>query len=403
VVTASGTATGDIIYAASNGGAVGFGSWTIGTSAAWATIVAAVPLTGVAYANGVAYAYDTAADNLYRFLAGAGLDTIASPAVTFDQTNMVNALQITTGSNTLWARESATNPDQIHSYTEFLLSAIPSLTYPVSNEIIPVNSINGVVNPFIFQWAAPAGVTAPVAGWTYTLTVFFDELGTIPVGAYPATALTNQVSTGVVAIQNALTAGETYYWRIQITAPLKSLPTAMGSFTVQQLSAIVPIISSPPSGSDVATLTPAFSWEPISGVTMYEFQLAKEPEFALMVYTANATTSSAALPVATQLEDGKTYFWRVRAISPAVGEWSEVGIFTVAIPVTPTATPTVTQPPVTTTATVITTPTVTVIIPTTTPAPVEKISPAYIWAIIIIGAVLVIAVIVLIVRTRRSV
>jgi hypothetical protein len=38
------------------------------------------------------------------------------------------------------------------------------------------------------------------------------------------------------------------------------------------------------------------------------------------------------------------------------------------------------------------------------PAPTpEEIAPGYIWAIIIIGAVLVIAVIVLIVRTRRTV
>jgi hypothetical protein len=34
---------------------------------------------------------------------------------------------------------------------------------------------------------------------------------------------------------------------------------------------------------------------------------------------------------------------------------------------------------------------------------VTEIAPTYIWAIIIIGAILVIAVIVLIVRTRRSV
>jgi len=43
------------------------------------------------------------------------------------------------------------------------------------------------------------------------------------------------------------------------------------------------------------------------------------------------------------------------------------------------------------------------IVKDTTEAPVEEIATAYIWAIIIIGAVLVIAVIVLIVRTRRTV
>jgi NADH:ubiquinone oxidoreductase subunit 6 (subunit J) len=70
--------------------------------------------------------------------------------------------------------------------------------------------------------------------------------------------------------------------------------------------------------------------------------------------------------------------------------------------------PVPTQPPVTVTDTTITveipeqpTPTSTTI--TQPPQVVEKISEGYIYAIIIIGAVLVIAVIILIVRTRRSV
>jgi hypothetical protein len=280
---------------------------------------------------------------------------------------------------------------------------MPSLTYPVNGAIIPINSLNGVINAFNFQWTAP-GVVLPAAT-AYTLYISYDAVGALPLNGAGTAVPAGATNLNSAAFTAAFTPGTTYYWAVQITTPLLSLPTARGSFTIQQLSAIVPVISSPPSGSNVATLTPAFSWEPIAGVTSYEFQLAKEPEFALMVYTANGTTSSAALPVATRLEDGKTYFWRVRAITPAVGEWSQVGIFTVAIPVTPTPTP-----PVTPTVTIVPTPTitlpqptVTVIIPTSTPAPVEKISPAYIWAIIIIGAVLVIAVIVLIVRTRRSV
>jgi hypothetical protein len=74
------------------------------------------------------------------------------------------------------------------------------------------------------------------------------------------------------------------------------------------------------------------------------------------------------------------------------------------IPPTPTPTPPVTPTIILPTPTVIL-PTPTVVIPTQpTPTTVkEEISPAYIWAIIIIGAILVIAVIVLIVRTRRTV
>ena len=76
----------------------------------------------------------------------------------------------------------------------------------------------------------------------------------------------------------------------------------------------------------------------------------------------------------------------------------------VALPPT-SAPPVVTIPPQVT-------PTITVVLPSSTstvitvPGPTNvtnQVNPSYIWAVIIIGAVLVIAVIVLIVRTRRSV
>jgi hypothetical protein len=406
VVAATGTATGDTIYAGSAAGVVGSGSWVIGTSAAWTTLTGAVAITGIAYANGVAYAYNDVGDILYRYLDALAADVIASAAAVFDQTNMVNALQITTGSNTLWARDAVlAAADTIQSYTEFILTAVASLTYPIHNAIIPVNSLNGIVNPFNFMWTAPA-VTALPAGIIYTLTVFYDELGTLPVAAvgYVPAGLANQSSVPWAA---ALTPGVTYYWRIQVTAPVKSLPTGMGAFTVQQLQAIVPQISSPENGGTIDNQTPGFSWEPIAGVTSYRFELAKEPTFALIVYTDDVPGSGAALPVATQLERGRTYYWRVMALTPAEGEWSQVGNFTVAeLPPTPSPTPTITptftvpMPSITVT---VPQPTVTVILPTTSEAPVEEIGTAYIWAIIIIGAVLVIAVIVLIVRTRRTV
>ncbi len=311
-----------------------------------------------------------------------------------------------TGSNIVYARDAAAGPDTLQSFTEYLLQAVPALSYPVNNTIIPVNSLNGNVNPFNFMWTAPAVTALPAVGLNYNIVVYYDAAGLLPVIAFGAnTGGTNLGSAGPWA--GLFTPGVTYYWSVQITAPVHSLASAMGSFTIQQLAAIVPTISSPPNGSNVASLTPAFSWEPIAGVTGYQFQLSKEPSFALIVYTDNVTSSGAALPVAKRLTDGDTYFWRVRAITPAVGEWSQVGIFTIAIPVTPP--PTTPIPPVTPTiilptpSITVTVPQPTVIIPTSTPAPVEKISPAYIWAIIIIGAVLVIAVIVLIVRTRRTV
>jgi hypothetical protein len=408
VVTASGTATGDVIFSGT-AAANGLGFWTIGTSTAltgWTADAGAPAVTGLSFANGILYAFDDAANNLYRYyMPSIGLtlwkDTQAT-AGTFNGANTINSLQMVAGSNILWARDASTNPDTLQSYTEYLLAATPAGTYPVNNVIIPVNSLNGMTSPFLFQWTAPA-VTAPLAGWTYNVFVYYDAAGLIMIGGpYAAGGVTNlPAPAGLIALLNP---GDTYYWQVQIVTPIHSGMSPMQSFTVQQLQAIVPVIHTPVNGVVLDTLSPGFSWAPISGVTSYQFQLSKEPSFVVLVYSDNTTTAGEALPVALKLVAGTQYFWRVRAAAPAVGDWSEVGNFSVTVPViaspTPTITPTITILPTPTIT--VTLPQPTVIIPTST-AVVEKISPAYIWAIIIIGAVLVIAVIVLIVRTRRTV
>jgi len=138
-----------------------------------------------------------------------------------------------------------------------------------------------------------------------------------------------------------------------------------------------------------------FNWEPLKWSTGYEFQLAKDAAFKSLIL--NLTGDKALGNVTSyQLTEALAYsttcYWRVRGIS-ATGssDWSAgVGFTTMAEPVE--ALPPVVveeyQPPD--------------IIVEVPPAP-APVSPGWIWAIVIISAVLVIAVIVLIVRTRRSI
>jgi len=195
--------------------------------------------------------------------------------------------------------------------------------------------------------------------------------------------------------------GLTYYWRINAETPFNGGFSETRSFTISPSEATVPDILSPANGTTITTTSPAFTWSASTSATLYDFQISELPGFETTVFTDQTTSPAEALPVTISLEVGKTYYWRVRAAQPVQGDWSNVGTFTIAAPPTSTSAP----PPVTITQTSITipipTPTTTII---TQPAPVTKeIAPAYIWAIIVIGAILVIAVIVLIVRTRRSV
>jgi hypothetical protein len=166
---------------------------------------------------------------------------------------------------------------------------------------------------------------------------------------------------------------------------------------VQPAPPPVPELNSPANGGAANSLKPGFSWSvmsgeaPQSGITMtYTFQLATDAEFstASMVYTTTTTVAGLNLPVS--LVDGTQYFWRVRTTTSVEGDWSTVANFIVNIGAT--------SPPVTVTQTNVTltqtNPPQTSVTLTSTD---NVVNPSYIWAIIIIGAVLVIAIIVLIV------
>jgi hypothetical protein len=200
----------------------------------------------------------------------------------------------------------------------------------------------------------------------------------------------------------------TYYWRVAAWTPINGGFSETRTFTIAPSAATVPEIASPANGASITSTMPAFGWNPVGGTTMYQFQLSEDTTFLFPLM--DEETAETGIVSTVTLEVGKTYFWRVRAIEPVEGDWSGLANFTVAEPVAPPPTTTVAPPtvivPTQAPPTInVPAPTVTVNVPTQ-PAPTtvtEEVGPVYIWVIIVIGAVLVIAVIVLIVRTRRTV
>jgi hypothetical protein len=143
------------------------------------------------------------------------------------------------------------------------------------------------------------------------------------------------------------------------------------------------------SGIDVE-LMPAFSWESANTADSYQFVLADNAEFTSPLVDTKVPESAYQLDF--ELDYNSNYFWRVQAYkgTKALSRWSDVGAFTTIMepeppPPSPPPPATVTQP---------------------APAPVvipTPIPPILLWVIVGIGAALIIAVIVLIVRTRRAV
>jgi hypothetical protein len=282
-------------------------------------------------------------------------------------------------------------------------SAAPVLRTPADDELFEiVSSMLADAELVSFTWnrAAPQ-ITS------YELWIALDEgfnemvpLWNAGAAAFqaPVVVASPQAIVSIIAGRGAFDPGKTYYWMVNVVTPFNGVSSEVRSFTIAPSAASVPEIASPANGASNVGTKPSFSWTPTSGATKYEFQLDTGTSFTAPMVSEQVATS-AIMPNVT-LDEGKSYFWRVRALEPVPSEWSAIGTFTVAVPEPPPVTPTqtVVPPP---TITITQPPDITFTIPTATTG--GQVPSAAIWAIIIIGAVLVIAVIVLIVRTRRQV
>lgn len=239
----------------------------------------------------------------------------------------------------------------------------------------------------------------------------------------------------------ALTPSTKYDIRVRATVPNCSYYSATVSFTTMigagpwdpSQNSAGAISINPAPGATVTTVTPILSWNTAAGATGFELQLSANADMSSPAIDlsgasaiANGSQTTYAIPAASKLTDGNVYYWHVRAVmSGAFSSYSGTFAFQVSVPKTTTTSPpvTITQPPATTmtltvsipaappvTTTVITQPpatTTTIVMtqaPATTitipPAPAQP-TPAWVWAIIAIGGILLIVVIVLIARTRK--
>jgi hypothetical protein len=195
------------------------------------------------------------------------------------------------------------------------------------------------------------------------------------------------------------------------------------SYTDIVEAAVAPVLTGPADGytgsvdAVLETINPVrFSWEEVDENTYYQLRLGTNEAVSVnyIDYSVASKREWVSIGSGTGTNQypfvtGETYYWKVRVNSPVYGPWSEVRSFSVEEPaaaVAPAPQITVQAPPAVTPTITVPAPVVTVPAPqVTVEVPEAEVppTPSYIWAIIAIGAILVIAVIVLIVRTRRPV
>ena len=174
--------------------------------------------------------------------------------------------------------------------------------------------------------------------------------------------------------------------------------------TAASATLTTPTLLAPETGDDTVSLTPTFAWGAVTGAAGYYFELADNANFVAPLVKLDGDLGRlivTAYHYAPELEYSTAYYWRVKAVSGTVGAgdlaqsvWASGVIITMDVPEEATPPVVIEQQPAAPAP--IIKPIVEVVTPAATP-----ITPAWIYAIIGVGAVLVIAVIVLIVRTRR--
>jgi hypothetical protein len=310
----------------------------------------------------------------------------------------------------LWAID--TDDNCLESFTDPVSLAAPTVTSPDDEESVGVNikSGNAYDLTFIFERYSDTDIDAA------TLQIATDpdfnaivHTGSYGDGAPASDAFTDDTIARVIGpavndgdgLVNYLP-GETYYWRVRTTTPLNSPWSATRSFTIQSLEEPFAVSGPAVGTADVSTM-PTFTWAEYQGAIKYEIAVSEDPTFAILEWSANVDNPFYAVGADNALKYSTTYYWRVRGVTaepylvgrswvtPA-GPWV-TGVFTTM------AEPVVEEEPE---PVVITEPGETRVEIVKVPVTSAPVIPTYLlWVIVGVGAILIIALIVLIVRTRR--
>jgi len=273
----------------------------------------------------------------------------------------------------------------VWSYEDCAAKKGPILTSPVDGALIDCDDCDCHASTFSLEWermcvACSYDIEIMDANGNVIVSWTDEEIEGSPPVLY----------VGPGDIERLAVCGADYQWHVRMADTacecVHSPWSDTWEFTVAAGAATPLNLLAPDNGEmGIPTANVAFSWSGVPRATSYSIVLS--PNSDLSGALASEELSGTAYQYAGTLSEGTPYYWQVTAwIDGSVLTTSSIGAFTTLT--TPEAPP----PPV-------------VVEPTPAPVieipPAQMITPGWIYAMIAIGAALLVVVIVLIVRTRR--
>ncbi len=260
--------------------------------------------------------------------------------------------------NTLWAIDNrpydfAAIVGRLWTYEDPASKVGPFTTAPASGSYIPVDPRSGRATEINFAWRQLSYATV------YEIQIakdpdFYNRVlvneHVVPADQQSPTVYTPAgalipISGSNIGSWGNLEAGHIYYWRVRARGTItgETIRSPWSATMYLTVEAGLPTASPYPTmvlfnpiyGSKNISTTPGFSWSSMQGTTKYEFVLAKDPALQQVVVKTEVPLTSYLYD--GNLENGKTYYWQVRAIESVVSDPSPVGSFTVIAAAKPIA------------------------------------------------------------------
>jgi len=333
------------------------------------------------------------------------------------------------GANKVYGGEIVAGVPILWAYNDYMATRKTTINSPAGGATISVNPITGTANPLIVSWNAIGTSTGLARNYTFLIYETAQGSGAgVFINTNPLAGpwllgpqLTSPRNTimpytslsGGILAPAAPDILYTFVPGVQYSVMIRANDELSGDLIVSQWSdpvtftiaaasyTVGPTLQAPILGGTDVPVKPGFTWAAITDMVKWEFELSTNPATTARGYFIDAlvglTGANALVTPGWQcditLDYGTNYFWHVQGINATGGT-------------TPWATGTFT----TIAAGVFTCPLDGLTFATqaelaahnaTAHAPVIPQTPAYIWAVVIIGAILVVVVIALIFTTRR--